>query len=288
MDATLSPTNDEDRLLAAFAKAPWEGLGRRALGDARAVPTMLSEAEQKLYYWLAAFWCEGAGEIVDLGSFAGGSTARLAEGHRAAGLESGIHAYDRFTADEKVKSSILYKQGIAPFEGEDILPLAQSLLGPWAPAITYHRGEIDEMTWSGGPIEMLVMDASKAAGTMDAMSAAFMPHLVPGRSLLVQQDYLHWSQPWVPAQMERMASCFRPIAHAPRDTLVFLCTAPVTSDILEAGRTATARDEALLSDLETARERSRDWGLADRLQETIDGLRANPGKRRAFQFKRPG
>ncbi|MFD0981209.1 class I SAM-dependent methyltransferase [Tropicimonas aquimaris] len=260
----------------------------RALGKARAVPTMLGAEEQRLYFWLAAFWAEGTGEIVDLGCFAGGSTARLAEGLDVSGHDARVHAFDRFTAGEDVKRSILYPQGITPFEGADILPLAQDLLAPWGDRIRFHRGEIDEMAWCGDPIELLIMDASKAADTMDRMAEAFLPHLVPGRSLLVQQDFLHWSQPWVPVQMERLSEFFTPLVHVPRDTLVFLCHRTPTRQDLCRSRTADLSDKDLLGYLEMAHERYADWGLAARLDETIRGLRANPGKRRAFQFRRPG
>lgn len=272
---------------AAFAARPWARLLERVLGHAADVPTMLSMEEQKLYYWLTAFWAEGAGEIVDLGCFAGGSTARLAEGQRVAGRARGVHAFDRFTAGEEVKAQILYAQGLAPFEGEDILPLARDLLRPWAPTVTFHRGEIDRMTWEGGPIEILVMDASKAAETGDRMAEIFFPHLIPGQSLLVQQDYLHWSQPWVPAQMERLAAHFRPLAHAERDTMVFLCETVPSAAQLEAARTAAMEDTALDASLASAEARFADWGLAPRLADMRAGLAANPGKRRAYQFKRP-
>lgn len=276
-----------DPATRALTAQPWSGLIDRALGKARSVPTMLGAQEQRLYYWLTAFWAEGAGDIVDLGCFAGGSTARLAEGLEVSGLASRVHAFDRFTAGEDVKRSILYPQGIAPFDGSDILPLAQELLAPWGDRVRFHPGEIDAMAWSGEPIEILVMDASKAADTMDRMAETFLPHLVPGRSLLVQQDFLHWSQPWVPVQMERLATFFTPIVHVPRDTLVFLCHRTPTRADLRAAGTADLSDDDLLGYLEAAHERYAGWGLGKRLDETILGLRANPGKRRAFQFVRP-
>ncbi|WP_146136737.1 class I SAM-dependent methyltransferase [Aliiruegeria haliotis] len=276
-----------DTKTEAIRHAPWRRLMDRSLGRARSVPTMLSLEEQKLYHWLTAFWADGAGAIVDLGCFAGGSTARLAEGHRIAGLVSAIHAYDRFTADEDVKQSILYKQGLSPFEGNDILPLARDLLAPWGDAIHFHRGEIDQMSWEGGPIEILVMDASKAAETMDRMAEAFFPYLVPGRSLIVQQDFLHWSQPWVPVQMERMPVHFTPLAYAPRDTVVFLCTEAPDREALATARTAHLSDSELVAHLEVAARSFSDWGLEQRLRDMIDGLRANPGKRRAYQFRKP-
>ncbi|WP_068118655.1 hypothetical protein [Tropicimonas marinistellae] len=285
--ATNMPPQDlPDRATEALLSRPWTHLLDRALDKARTVPTMLSGQEQQLYYWLTAFWAEGAGAIVDLGCFAGGSTARLAQGLAVAGLDSRVAAFDRFTAGEDVKHSVLYRQGVAPFDGADILPLAKDLLAPWSEWIDLHRGEIDQLGWAGGPIEILVMDASKAACTMDRMSETFLPHLVPGRSLVVQQDFLHWSQPWVPAQMELLSEYFTPLVHVPRDTMVFLCHGSPPADSLALARSDDLSDSDLLGLLAAAKLRYTPWGLADRLQETIDGLRNNPGLRRAHQFQR--
>ncbi|HGG05640.1 MAG TPA: hypothetical protein ENK28_09300, partial [Aliiroseovarius sp.] len=195
---------------------PWQTVDPKALDATRPVPTMLSPEEQLLYYWIASEWAKGSGAIVELGCFVGGSTARLAEGHRVAGLKSEIHAFDRFLASETAKKNHFYSAGIAAFEGEDILPLAKSLLKPWADRITLHPGMIEDQDWTGGDIEVLVMDASKSTKASDHMAAKFFPHLIPGQSLVVQQDYLHWKQPWIAVQMERMANWFTPVAKAPK------------------------------------------------------------------------
>ncbi len=282
MESQLDPAT------AAISRTPWTHLLDRALGASRRVPTMLSLQEQKLYYWLTAFWAQGAGEIVDLGCFAGGSTARLAEGHQAAGLASGLHAYDRFTASENAKQGLLYKNGVPHFDGEDILPLARELLAPWQDAITFHRGEIDRMDWDCGPIEILVMDASKQARTMDRMAETFFPSLIPGRSLLVQQDFLHWSQPWVPVQMELLSDFFVPLAHVPRDTIVYLCTSMPEPSVLKSRRTADLTDAEMFEHLKNAQARfaAGGWRLTEELEEMVLGLLLNPGKRAAHQFKR--
>ncbi|SDL59395.1 class I SAM-dependent methyltransferase [Aliiruegeria lutimaris] len=274
---------------AAFSRAPWSHLHDMALGRARLVPTMLSAREQALYFWLASQWAEGAGAIVDLGCFAGGSTARLAEGARVAGLDNAVHAYDRFTAHEKAKQGLLYASGVAPFEGDDIFALAQELLAPWQDRVTLHRGEIETLSWDGGDIEILVMDASKEASKMDRMAETFLPHLMPGRSLLVQQDFLHWSQPWVPVQMELLADFFLPLAQVPRDTMVYLCTGRPDAAALEAARTEALSDSRMLDLIKSAQLRyaARGWRLTDALEEMVLALLANPGKRAAHRFARP-
>lgn len=270
-----------------FAGSPWLALPASALGPEAAVPTMLSPEEQALYLWLGSHWARGAGAVVDLGCFVGGSTARLAEGLARAGLPGEVHAYDRFTAKEATKRGQLYARGIPRFEGNDLLPLATRLLAPWKDRVRLHRGDLAMAAWDGGPIEILTLDASKTPEAMDAMAQAFFPALIPGQSIIVQQDFLHWRQPWVIAQMELFAGHFRPVAHCPRDTMVFLCTRPIDATALEIGRIAGMEDSVMLSHLADARLRYRPFGLAPQVRATIRALRANPGQRIAWKFRRP-
>ena len=146
-----------------FKSAPWTRMERAHLGQAASVPSMLSDNERRLYLWLAEVWATGAGAIVDLGAFAGGSTACLAEGARRARREAPVFAYDRFRASETTGKAILLEAGVEPFEGEDILPLARRFLAPWEPLVTLVSGEIEDTAWDAGPIELLVVDAAKSA-----------------------------------------------------------------------------------------------------------------------------
>ncbi|MEX5730265.1 hypothetical protein Ga0609869_003618 [Rhodovulum iodosum] len=270
-----------------FAKAPWNGVSDDDLAPAAHVPTMISPDERRLYFWLAAHWATGAGALVDLGCFAGGSTARLAAGQHAAGRAAPIHAYDRFTADEKVKRRVLYSGGVAPFDGNDILPLARRLLAPWQGCISFHPGEIEDNGWPGGPIEILALDACKSTAATDAIAGAFFPHLVAGRSVVVHQDFLHWSQPWLPAQMELLAEYFTPLAHCPPSSLVYLCTAAPDAAALAAARTDTLSDDALVGLVDGARTRLSGIAPKAPFARMEAGLAANPGERIAWRFRKP-
>lgn len=263
---------------------PWLDIPYYSLGSARRVPTMLSRHEQLLYYWLGAVWARGIGEFVDVGSYVGGSTACLAEGHITANLPTRIHAFDRFTSSEALKRRMLYAAGIDPFGGEDILPLAKELLKPWAGRVTFHHGEITDQTWDGSPIEVLTLDASKVALKTDAMARMFLPAMVPGQSVLVQQDYLHCSQPWIAAQMELLADHFAPVGHCPDDSMVYLCTRQVDEEALERAEIGLLTDAEIFDLLDAARARHAGRGLDDRFDMMIRALEANPDKRIAWQF----
>ncbi|TCO68741.1 class I SAM-dependent methyltransferase [Rhodovulum euryhalinum] len=281
---TAVPASDT---LARFSAAPWEALPPDETGAARRVPTMLSAAEQRLYFWLARDWARGAGAIVDLGCFAGGSTARLAEGRRQAGHGARVHAYDRFTASERLKARLLYPAGIAPFPGKDILPLARHLLSPWTDLVTLHPGEIEDDLWTGAPIEILAIDAAKTAGTADAIARMFFPSLIPGASVVIQQDHFHWRQPWVAAQMERLTDCFVPLAVCPEASAVFLCTRVPDDRALARAACADLSDADLAGGVAAARTRLAAFGQDARFERMIAAIRANPGERTAWKFRAP-
>ena len=275
---------------SVFDEKPWMALPDAALEPTRQVPTMLRPAERRLYLWLAESWADGAGEIVDLGCFAGGSTALLAEGMRRSGRGGRrVHGFDAFRISEPLKRKYLYKAGVPPFEGDDMLAVSRALLAPWDDLVRLHPGRIEQQGWDGAPIEILTLDASKSVTTMDAMAEIFFPHLIPGRSVIVQQDFLHWKQPWVAVQMERMAAWFQPLALAPSDSVAFLCTAPVDDAALAAGRCRGLGDQDYQSALKALRRRMRGLGVGKGLKLVQEAVTLNPGKRGAAGFTvRPG
>lgn len=274
-----------DTRSSPFDSQGWRDVRRADFGPANAVPTMLSPMERKFYLWLAEHWARDRGAIVDLGSFVGGSTACLAQGRARAGRVAGIHAYDRFRASEGVKENLLYPGGIAPFEGEDIYPLAQLLLAPFSPPVLLHKGAIEAEHWTEGPIEILCVDAAKTTLVADRIAEEFFPHLIPGRSVVIQQDYLHWKVPWIPAQMEWLSDCFTPVAVVPNNTAAFLCTRVPGAADLAAARLAGQADHAIQAGLLGASARIAPFGVTDRLERQRLALELNPGARAAKRFR---
>ena len=280
-------TQQPPRDAAIFTKAPWRQLWLRVLDPAQPVPTMLQDEEQRLYYWLTGLWSQDAGAVVDLGCFAGGSTARLAAGHRAAGLSGQIHGYDRFTADERTKTKQLYPNGIAPFDGHDILPLARRLLSPWQDRLTLHPGDIEDQVWDGGPIEILVMDAAKSAETADAIAASFFPALIPGRSVIVQQDFFHWRLPWLPVQMAALGACFTPLASCAGTSMLYRCDRVPDPAALKAAQVADLSDAEMIARLEAAKPGLIGYQPGAKLDRMQAVVAANPGERVAWRFTKP-
>jgi hypothetical protein len=265
-----------------FADKPWKQVPHSETSACDDVPTMLRREECLLYYWLAKN-TKGLGATIDLGTFAGGSTAYLAAGLSASGHPHHLHGYDRFTASEEARALHLSPNGIPLTDQHDILPLAQRFLAPWAQNMTLHHGEIADLEWSGAPVELLVIDAAKSTSLADHIAQQFFPHLIAGQSIVVQQDFLHSQQPWLAVQMVRLADYFTPLGLVAKDCVVFLNTAPVTAGALKNACTDVMDDEKLFAQLRAA-AKLYDFIPKDRFKTLMDKLRANPGARVAWQL----
>ena len=269
-----------------FVARPW--LEIALPGDAASVPTMLSEEEGQFLFWLARDYAHGTGAIADLGCFAGGSTARLAAGVAAAGRTDPVLAYDHFTIQDHQKERYLYPAGVAPFPGRDMLAAVQGLLAPWRDIITFKPGDLLQTGWPGGPIEILFIDAAKTPDAADGIAAEFFPHLIPGRSVIVQQDYLHWRQPWVPAQMELFGDAVTPVAWCRHGTVAFLVTGDMDAQRIASGRVDGLEDQDLKRLLQRALYRFPDRPQRANIARAILGVTDNPGVRIPFKFDGAG
>lgn len=281
------PLQSVTEIAAEFAARPWQAVTEADLGPAASVPTMLTPEEGRLYHWLGRR-VSGDGATVDLGAYAGGSAARLLSGLALSGRDFHVHSYDRFRSSRAFWTKYIPNEPPPETDDADLLPLVRRHLAPWKGRVTLHVGDIAERRWSGDPIEVLSVDAAKGAALADHIAAEFYPALVPGRSILIQQDYLMAVQPWLPAQMVALRDCFLPLAHVPRVGLVFLAQARVTPAALAAARVGDLSDGKLMSRVREAAK----WhaGMVDRgrFKAMLDQIRANPGVRLGWQMKQAG
>jgi hypothetical protein len=283
-----------------FIDRVWDSFSPADLGPAAKIPTMLQFDEQAYYVALTRDWARGAGAIVDLGSFAGGSAACLAEGARQAGRDQVVHGYDKFEVGDFEVFRKRYRTYcknppssespheapplLGPF-GTDLLPIAERFLAPWEQGVKLYKGQIEEIGWHGGDIEILVMDASKTAETMDKMSALFFPHLIPGHSIVVQQDFLWWQQPWVAVQMAILSEYFEPVVHVPRDSVSFRYKKEIPEDVLETLRVAELDDGVFIEYLRAMKQAVKPLRIDRAMRQLIASVKANPGQRAAFRYR---
>jgi hypothetical protein len=271
-------------IVAEFARRPWTAVPEADLGPAAQVPTMLTPEEGQLYHWLGRR-AQGAGATVDLGAYAGGSAARLLSGLALSGRGFHVHSYDRFRSSRAFWARFMPEEPLPEADDADLLPVVQRHLAPWADRVTLHVGDIGGKRWTGGPIEILSVDAAKGSAMADHIAAEFFPALVPGRSILIQQDYLMAVQPWLPAQMVGLREQFLPLAHVPKVGLVFLCLAPVTGAALAVARVDGLTDGKLMGRVREAAAWHEGMVPRARFRAMLEQVKAHPGVRLGWQMR---
>ena len=280
--------HDATKVLARFAARPWAALTTADMAAGMAVPSMLSHEESQLYHWLGRS-VQGLGATVDLGAFAGGSAARLLSGLALSGQRHHLFAYDHFRSSAAVWAKHLTGFPVPATDDNDILPIARQHLAPSAAQVTLCPGDIAASRWTGGPIEILAVDAAKGSAIADHIAAEFFPALVPGQSILIQQDYLMPAQPWLPAQMVMLADHFLPLARVAKDCVTFLCLSVPDAETLDAARTDVLTDGQLMQRVRAAAKWHDGMIPRDRFKAMLDKVREHPGVRLAWQMRRdPG
>lgn len=271
-------------IVAEFAGRPWEAVPDAEMAAGLAVPSMLSPAESQLYHWLGRR-VQGDGAVVDLGAYAGGSAARLLSGLERSGRRFHVHSYDRFRSSRAFWARYMPDVPLPEADDADLLPLVQRHLAPWGANVTLYPGDIGEMHWTGGEIEILSVDAAKGSAMADHIAAEFFPALVPGRSILVQQDYLMSVQPWLSAQMVALRGQFVPLAKVAKCCVAFLCIAPVTAEALAAARVDSLTDGALMKRVREAAAWHETMIPRKQFKAMLEEIKANPGIRLGWQMR---
>ncbi len=232
---------------------PWGLIGRTAK-DICPAPTMLSDGEIQMLYWLASEYCSGDGEIVDLGCFLGGSTLALAKG-LAANLHSSnarVHTYDIFKCPNEVYSAGLIGHGKQP--GDLVFDLFEANTAEVAQLVDVNHGDILEFEWADQPIEILFVDICKTWRINAHVIRQFFPYLIPGKSILIQQDYNHGWLPWVHMTMAFFEDYFEYIADH-NGSRVYINTKEIPSALIATDLEFDLSHEKRLSllDRETAK-----------------------------------
>ncbi len=170
------------------------------------IPTMIQPSTMRYYAWLGRN-IKGIGHVVELGCFLGGATACLVHGMRknnaiiAGEGKSEIHVFDSFRwfpwmANQDVTNPdqlpVLqprqcfrehFERACAAFV-EDVHVHEGALPGRLAAAY-----EVPAVRWTGGAVELLVVDFGDEYTVSQELWLEFSPSLIPGESIVVFQQY---------------------------------------------------------------------------------------------------
>jgi len=205
------------------------------------VPTMLLKEEKLMLSWLAENYVKGIGQIVDLGSFLGGSAVFLADGFsknsEANKIATKIHCYDVFyipPKDEQVVNHFFVKNNIKfPING-NIMPLFEKHVKPFRHLIKTYPKRIEKVKVEYGAIELLFIDIMKSPISYNYIVKTFLLNLIPNKSIIVLQDYLYkYAGPWHAILMEKLSDYFEYVTDTGFNSVLFLNTKQLTEEILE-------------------------------------------------------
>ena len=171
--------------------------------------SMLSQYELALLYMLTKDYYSGQGEILDLGPYLGLSTNVLARG---------LHQNERL--DEQQKAGRIYSfdiflsEGYERFLGNDI-PLTGSIFQDYLKLnreyldyLCICPGDLRHFKWISKPVEIVFIDIAKSWELNDWVIKQVFSNLIPGVSIIVQQDYIHFNEYWIHITMEYFQEYF--------------------------------------------------------------------------------
>lgn len=203
MNTQQSPIVRDPALRSSFVMPPKYQAHARpyTLEAAPDLPTglasMMVPGELDMLYSIAKNYCSGRGDIIDAGVYWGASTFCFCQGllrNTADTSNVRIHSYDQALVHPVLLKAFPDIGELGSCYG----PLLEQTIRGWGTLLTQpvdlHIGDIREMTYDG-MVEVLFLDVMKNRPTMRACNSMFMSRLVPGHSLVVQQDYF-WQSNW--------------------------------------------------------------------------------------------
>jgi len=182
----------------------------------------------------------GDGEIVELGCWLGASTIPMAKGlsenlyPQAKGKK--VQAYDRFIWTPNMEVCVTGTPLAGKYQvGDNCIDACHDQIQPWQSYIDLHAADLLKTQWTGQPIEMLFIDAMKSWGLLNSIVNNFFPFLVPGKSLIIHQDYTHYYSYWIQLLMYRFQDYFEPVCDISHSaSLVFKYTKQIPQELLNA------------------------------------------------------
>lgn len=187
--------------------------------------TMLSGEELLLLRWLAKNCYTGEGSLLDCGCFLGGSTICFAEGLRENKVATKkLHSFDLFVAGA-FEGKAYAKDSIE--EGKSFLPMYERNIAAYKDLVEVHPGDITQSGMPEGDIEILFIDCAKIPTVNDFFITKLFPRLIPGKSIVIQQDYLFQALPWIQITMEYFSEYFELLASTEMNSVIYGCIKPI-------------------------------------------------------------
>jgi hypothetical protein len=188
---------------------------------------MTSPSERAFLQWYARELYTGQGLIVDLGPFLGATTCSLARGlsaNQRIGSRSGrVRVFDQFVCDAYMSNllSRYLSQGLIEHsyqEGASFRFEFEKQTQDFADMFILREGDLSELDTQIQDTEFLFIDAMKDVATANHIVRHFYPHLIPGLSLVVHQDFAHFYTGWIHLIQYELREYLEPVYFIPKSS----------------------------------------------------------------------
>ena len=204
-------------------------------------PSMMSLPEKQFLFGLASRHYSGSGIIVDAGIFLGGSTRCFGEGVRSNPQREDITrnwprpivSYDKAIVNPNMPR-FFRKHGLtlSATPGESFESELRRNIEPVKALVDLRIGDFMDAAELDCPVEILFLDILKAPGLCLRAFRLFYSKLIPGRSVVVHQDYFFEELPWIKTHQEALAAYFDFVGEI-GSSAVFLCTKKVPQAVVD-------------------------------------------------------
>jgi predicted O-methyltransferase YrrM len=190
--------------------------------------------EQKLLTRIASTHAESNGVILDGGAFLGASTVSLARGlnERCTSKKRRIISIDHFTVQDEYVHAKLHQSGINVSYGDSILELYLHNTRSVRQHIETRAGEATRVGRIQEIVDIAFIDISKTPALNSFISLEWFRRMIPGHSVVIQQDFHSPVFPWIPASMGVAAEYFSVAVPKVGETAVFRLEKPLPSSVL--------------------------------------------------------
>ena len=208
------------------------------------VATMLSPNERKFLYSLAKDYYKGDGIIIDAGIFLGGSTVCFGEGlKRNPNLDKALRLFDK--PIQSFDRAIVYPNFFPFFkrhgiddsslkEGDSFESIIRAHINPVSDYVDLKIGDVTDYKSSedSPKIEILFLDIIKEAHINNFVMANWFHRLIPGKSMVIQQDFFTEDLPYIPISMEYLAEYFDYIGQV-HSSSIYILNKSIPQELLQ-------------------------------------------------------
>lgn len=223
---------DSPDIAAPAAPPPWLSLAA-SVDTSSPISGMIEPVERLMLYWAARDFWQGDGEIVEIGCFAGLSTSFLAKGMRdnpaAVTKHKRLHVFDLFQIPGYNTAYYCQLLGLAEDYRGSFQQVFERNIAPYADSIAIHPGDLMARSWQGRPIEIVFLDCAETEEFFDHVFRSFFRSLIPGRSLIILQDFFYHRSYFLPLFLMRFAAHLEQVGIA-GTSLVLRHTRPFAED----------------------------------------------------------